>query len=96
MAIIILDKRNMSLKINMKAEESFAPDQEVASLAQRAKELNQKRLNLEAELTKLLEDCHAWNRNHDEEYDSNFKNQVATEKEKSKSSSNVVEPNKPN
>ena len=76
MSVLIVDDKKLEITVRSKVGETFTPDEEVNRLAVEAREINKIRLSLNDRLTKLMSDCHEWNRSNDKLYEENVQKQL--------------------
>lgn len=90
MSLLILDEKRLTITVKCKLGESFTPNEEVKILGQRMEEIKAKKIQLDKDLTRLLEDCIEWNRRNDEEFNANIQKRLATIQEKNQKAPETV------
>ena len=68
MAILIIDQKKLEMTAQCKVGESFETTEEAEKFAKELEEIKQSQVKLQQRLTKLLEDCHVWNIDNDNDY----------------------------
>jgi len=82
MPIILFDDKKLELTIRLRVGESFAHDDGLQVLADKANQIKNKYQDILKEVSVLLNECNKWNQDHDKEYAERAKKMMELKKKK--------------
>ena len=84
MSILIVDEKTFKVTVKSNVNEKFIPDEKVLKINEEAKSIFNEKNRLNMRLTKLLNECHEWNRKNDENYEKMIQEKIKKQREVSK------------